>query len=1154
MSRLRKLVAALVPTLLLTSAVLPGSEAAPIAAPGAVAATAATGFWTESAYTSVFQDSRPSADAGSSIRLDTARNEYEGAQIVVRRNDAFTVNGVTFTDLTSGVSSIPAANLEYKFVDHVQLTANSNFFGPITPVLRAAPAKFPDVLSNDPTRAVPARTTQPIWVRVYVPGTVPGGLYRGTATVRTTSGDLAVPVEVDVRAVTLPEAANGAFTTVLWNHFGGEINADQEEPDFIKRAYGFDKYSAEWWQLLDNVTQERKKHRTNALTVGMLRLLMDAGSKKLADGSYTFVWSRFDQVVERILAGGGISRIEGFYWGGGPGYNNPELGWHVSTFDANSKHLWVPWNSAAANSWFSQFIPALKAHLDSKGWSGKFFMHVGDEVHGDHGETAWRGIAAKIRSHWPDVKLGDAMVHDPWVSRLAPYTDVMIPQLRTYSDNPAAWDTERAKGKELWLYTANAPTINYLNRAIDQPQWAQRQLAWFAYSRRASGYLHWAFNQWEFVLNREDLPAGTTCCAQDLKGDGWIVQKDVERKTVKSTVRYEALRDGVEDFEVLTLLGKTNPEQARELAGSMVPLGDKYSPDSGFMQRVRRIALDLAAGRTVADIARTATASAPSGNASAAIDGDTATVWQPSGSTALTVDLGHQAQLDVLRLRWSTAAAATFEISYDGSRWTPVPIRAQATALNVKARYVRLTTAGSLASLELNGARLAATNLAGGKTFSARSQQPDGRWPDASQIESTDGLLADEWSDARSHGYTAPAGTSRAIQLTLDLGAVKVTDNVRIHAYEEYLAYRPDSVSISTSVDGTRFVQRGARVTPNGTAGLWYDARFGAAPARYVKVTLTKAFTADASAVFVDEVEVYEASAPAQNLALGRTYSQSGGIDPAYPDGRGESTDGVVAGGYTDGHGYGYKLPAGQAPVSVDVSVDLGTPRPVSRVRTAAFDDGVHDYAPDRVQVLVGGAVLAEAHWPTGGWHELSFPTLTTKDVTLRFTKWNAHFADYLFLDEIEVYGPGTRAEIKYAPSAGLDPSYGDSGSESTDGILAGHYTDTLSYGWQYSSAPPQPRTATVDVDLGTSRTVDHVALREYFDGVHNYKPDSVAVLTSADGVDYTQRSLVTAPTSRWFDLAFPAVNARHIRLRLTKTWADFGDYVFLDEITVHTS
>lgn len=154
-----------------------------------------------------------------------------------------------------------------------------------------------------------------------------------------------------------------------------------------------------------------------------------------------------------------------------------------------------------------------------------------------------------------------------------------------------------------------------------------------------------------------------------------------------------------------------------------------------------------------------------------------------------------------------------------------------------------------------------------GKTYT-RSAEPNNK-PD-SGIESTDGVLADAWDDGRTYGYQGPNNT---VDITIDLGSVQSVDSAAVHAYEEYPAYRPDSVRISTSVDGVTYTQRGQQIPPRGPSGVWHSFSFPAVQARHVRLTFTKAYTQDASALLLDEIEVYAAAE--QNLAAGRPYVKS---------------------------------------------------------------------------------------------------------------------------------------------------------------------------------------------------------------------------------------------------------------------------------------
>jgi hypothetical protein len=504
--------------------------------------------------------------------------------------------------------------------------------------------------------------------------------------------------------------------------------------------------------------------------------------------------------------------------------------------------------------------------------------------------------------------------------------------------------------------------------------------------------------------------------------------------------------------------------------------------------------------------------------------------------------------------------------SYDGTRWTdayvtgPTDGGTDFVGLNGKGRYLRVeTTAGTpaLASLELTGAPLAKANVAGGRTYS-RSVAPNNQ-PD-SGIESTDGVLADAFDDGRTYGYAAPNGT---VDVTIDLGSAQSVDSAKVHAYEEYPAYRPDNVRIATSVDGSTFTQRGQQFAPRGRSGVWWEFDFPAAQARYVRLTFTKAYTADAVAMLLDEIEVYAAGP--QSLAAGRPYAKShpAPTDPAYPDTGGtESTDGVLAGGYVDGKGFGYHLSANGQSITLDLLVDLGSSRAVSQVRVAKYDDGgAHDYGPASVQVFAGDAPLAlpllrETTTANGSWFELPV-SVTARYVQVRLAKTRTHdFGDYLFVDEIQVLdasGANVALNRPYAKSrpAPTDPAYADAGgTESTNGVIAGGYGDGHGYAYRLATAGAS---VTVDllVDLGASRTVGQVRLQRFDDGGHDYGPNRVAVLTGDSPVAMAARGATWTPDRGWFDVAFAATTARYVRVQVTKTRThDFADYLFLDEVT----
>ncbi|GAB3950277.1 hypothetical protein GCM10029976_084750 [Kribbella albertanoniae] len=885
---------------MLTGALLVTSTALAPMAHAREAAGALPGMWTETAYNSVFKDSGRSPEARDDIRLDTAKNDSEGAQIVLRGPAAFTVNSVDFTPLTGPSDAIAASEITYNPVGYHSLNHNSVLgWEPdsfVTPTVRKGAGDYPDRLLNAQSIAVPAGQTQSIWVRVHVPATAAGGVYTGRATVRTTNGDLSVPITVNARNVVIPPADQSEFTNVMWTNFLGLTSWDPGDGDTVELFYGYKRYSADWWQLIDNWAEYMKRYRQNNLQLPLLSLLRDGGSTVDANGKYTFNWSRFDEVAQRFLDKDVVHTLE-LFTGSGPKNkeNNPEYPRYMTEVIPKNPAQAVPdypyWNTAAADNWYRQFYPAVRQHLIDKGWQDKSWIHIGDEP--GAGSEGWDGIHAKLRQYWPEAKVGDAVVNDK-AEHIADLTDIVIPNLHTYTDATKAdgsnvFDDDRRGGKPLWFYNCNIPAGNHLNRFIDQPQWSQRQTMWLAYNKGATGYLHWAYGNWQAPLDK-----------QDVKGDAHIVWYDKENHTIESSTRYESLRDGMEDWEVLNKLGKTNPGLAHDLANSVAQASDTYTPDVDYMQRVRRIALDAAAGLPVLakDLARNRTSSASSGDSNKAVDGDSTTAWQPTSGTGtnwVQADLGRQAQVDGVRLKWGTTHASKYRVltSFDGTKWAEAGSRADNpiddkakpggddfVGLNVKARYVRVEATASsggatpyqLLDLQVAGNLLLQQNIAGGKAYERTN--PSARFKDDAKTEATDGVLSDNWGDGKSFGYELLAdGNVVRPTVTIDLGYSQAVGTVRFHAYQEYPDYRPDMITVETSNDGTNYSERGRLSFVNGASSIWYDLGFAPATARWIRVTLDKKRTNKyQSGVFVDEIEAYGAGQPGDVIPGSTAY------------------------------------------------------------------------------------------------------------------------------------------------------------------------------------------------------------------------------------------------------------------------------------------
>lgn len=556
-------------------------------------------FWTESSNVNVFRDDTQTAAHTQTLSFTSAVNEFESAQIVLRATGAFTITGVTFSDLTGTAGAIGRENFKYNYVEYESLTGNSSGQNAST-VVRPAPGWFPEALSNEASVAVEKNAAQPVWVRLYTPKGTGAGVYSGTAVVHTTAGDFSVPVQAKVYDVTLPEPSEGEFGFSFWSNIAGLWDLNDEN-DQIAVLYGYERWSDDWWALVGDIAQLMKDNRSNNLYINPVTLVKDGPGTRLDEnGVYHFDWSRFDEYIEYFIEKGVVKNLEGMtllscvY---GSDYNVYTL---TGELNQPLRHETLGFSDPRSQAWLEQFIPAYVDHITEKGWDEIWIQHIGDEPFDVPAQvTKWGAVRDMIRARNPKIRCGDAVDNGNAFSAVQKLnSDIYFPILSVHESSVERCDELRAQGKEVYMYTCLNPQGGYLNRYVDKPVWQMKTIGWLSYLRGATGHLHWGFNEWF----RYQTDIFQTIPLQSYKGDNFTIHPDVDavtqpdgtlisstprRPKVKSSIRYEAVRDACEDYEIFKILEQRDRDLAKEIAGSLVTNGTSFSTDVDEMLRQR---------------------------------------------------------------------------------------------------------------------------------------------------------------------------------------------------------------------------------------------------------------------------------------------------------------------------------------------------------------------------------------------------------------------------------------------------------------------------------------------------------------------------------------------------------------------------------------
>ena len=186
----------------------------------------------------------------------------------------------------------------------------------------------------------------------------------------------------------------------------------------------------------------------------------------------------------------------------------------------------------------------------------------------------------------PNVRSKDRDKYPEWGEYMA------APQYQKYGDFLPRYEKLRERGNSMWWYVCCSPQYPYANFFnYYQGDWT-RVVLWIQYLLHADGLLYWNTSAWtvgEHDSRLINLKRTNTGGDGLLVYDGMLWDQGVEPVT---TSRFEAVRDGIEDFQYLKQL-----ERALGADGRAAVLEDyvtrlatdvtHFSQDYRFMERVR---------------------------------------------------------------------------------------------------------------------------------------------------------------------------------------------------------------------------------------------------------------------------------------------------------------------------------------------------------------------------------------------------------------------------------------------------------------------------------------------------------------------------------------------------------------------------------------
>lgn len=198
-------------------------------------------------------------------------------------------------------------------------------------------------------------------------------------------------------------------------------------------------------------------------------------------------------------------------------------------------------------------------HNLQNGW----LQHISDEPTSVQAQC-YKDISKQIKAIFPQVKIMEA-TNDK--ENIAGAVDIWCPIIDDFQKNESFFRDRVDKGEQVLVYTCLIPGGKWLNRTLDMEKLRQVYFGWGASHYNTSGYLHWGLNQYysnpmlKSVVPHPSPSAGTNNFLP--AGDTHIIYPGINEPL--SSLRFEAHRIGIEDYELLELLKENELEKYNEL-------------------------------------------------------------------------------------------------------------------------------------------------------------------------------------------------------------------------------------------------------------------------------------------------------------------------------------------------------------------------------------------------------------------------------------------------------------------------------------------------------------------------------------------------------------------------------------------------------------
>lgn len=500
-------------------------------------------WWCEGTYKVGRQRPLPTG-AVRPVRIAACRGEYEPVQIVIRPKQA--LRGLTARIMGDNEALVAATKVHEVAYHYVQRPTDS----------AGCVGWWPDALPPlDGPIGLEPDMNQPLWVLTKIPKDCPAGDHVLTLTLSAEGVEpMQILITVHVYDFAIPYPGH---VTTAFGLSAGNIRRYHNLETLDEQRRVWDAYMASF-----------REHRISPYDFAPfdpIRLEWDrSGPEDAPELRARLDFTAWDAQARRYLDGFGFNsfRLPLAHTGGG-------------TFHSRSAGRIGPYEQGTPGyrAAFADYAGQIERHLEQNHWLDEAYVYWFDEP--DPKDYAFV-VNGMEEIHRAAPKLRRMLTEEPNPA-LFGAVDIWCPVLHNH--DPEACRARQEAGEEIWWYVCTGPKAPYPGLFIDHNAIDLRIWLWMTWKWNVQGVLIWQSNYWTSpaafprgrLQNPWTDPMGYVSGYDEPEGyigywgngDGRFIyppNRDIENDRGKyldgpvSSIRWEMLREGLEDFEYFQML------------------------------------------------------------------------------------------------------------------------------------------------------------------------------------------------------------------------------------------------------------------------------------------------------------------------------------------------------------------------------------------------------------------------------------------------------------------------------------------------------------------------------------------------------------------------------------------------------------------------